>query len=216
MEPTERLLLVGCGILRNEVRLLIAKNRWPVDTLLLDSALHCELDKLSRCLVSALAKNRRRQTVVFYGCCHPLMDHMLDDGRTFRTEGQNCLEMLLGTDVFTEELANGAFFLLEEWARRWEHILSRSFGTKNVDVIREIFRIDRKYLLCVRTPCSRPFSVEAEHAGQYVGLPIRWMDATLDHLELVLGRAIARRLGSGPPLLETPPRVRRSERGRGE
>ena len=34
-----RLLLLGCGILRKETRLLIEKNRWPMDTMFLDSAL---------------------------------------------------------------------------------------------------------------------------------------------------------------------------------
>lgn len=189
-----RLLLMGCGILKNEVRYLINKNSWPVDTVFFDSALHCELNKLSHCLTTGLARHAGREIVVFYGTCHPLMDRLLEEAHTFRTEGQNCVDMLLGNELFTRELLDGAFFLLEEWARRWEYIVTKTFGTKNWEVIREMFGGDRKYLLCLRTPCSGDFSREAEEAGRLVGLPLRWMDAGLDHLETVLAAAITRKL----------------------
>lgn len=193
-----RLLLMGCGILQHEVRFLIAKNNWPVDTLFFDSALHCEFDKLAHRLTTGLARHADRELVVFYGSCHPLMDRMLAEAHTFRTEGQNCVDMLLGNALFTRELLQGGFFLLEEWARRWEYIVTKSFGTKNWEVIREMFGGDRKYLLCLRTPCSGDFSAEAEEAGRLVGLPLRWMDVGLDHLEAVLLAAITRKLQERP------------------
>jgi len=189
------MLLLGCGVLRREIRFLIEKNAWPLDTYFLDSALHCELDKLSASLTAALERHRGRDIIVFYGCCHPLMEQMLALAGASRTEGQNCADMLLGNARFSEELANGAFFLLEEWARRWRYIVTRSFGTANIEIVREIFQGDRKYLLCVRTPCSGDFAAEAERAGELVGLPIRWADTTLDNLEAVLQQAILQRAG---------------------
>jgi len=189
------MLLLGCGVLRREIDFLIEKNAWPLDTFFLDSALHCELDKLSASLTAALEEYRGREIVVFYGCCHPLMEQMLAQAGAIRTEGQNCVDMLLGHERFSEELERGAFFLLEEWARRWRSIVTKSCGTTNVDIIREIFQVDRRYLLCVRTPCSRDFTAEAETAGALVGLPIRWTDTTLDNLEAVLHEAIIRRAG---------------------
>ncbi len=188
-----RLLLMGCGILKKEVCYLIDKNNWPVDTMFFDSALHCEFDKLSRCLTTELSRHAERDVVVFYGACHPLMERMLAEAHTFRAEGQNCVDMLIGNELFTRELLAGAFFLMEEWSRRWESILSKTFGTQNWEVIREIFGDDRKYLLCLRTPCSGDFSREAEEAGRLVGLPLRWMDVELDHLEAVLAEAINRK-----------------------
>ncbi|MBA4384629.1 MAG: hypothetical protein C0410_07825 [Anaerolinea sp.] len=189
----KNLLLVGCGILRKEVKLLIAKNRWPVDTIFFDSALHIDFGKLSTCLTSDLKIFRDREVIVFYGCCHPLMDTILDDAKTFRTTGQNCVDMLLGNELFTEELTSGAFFLLEEWAQRWDHIIAETFGD-SPKVTREIFQMDRKYLLGIRTPCSSDFKDEAEDAARKVGLPLRWVDVSLDHLESVLQATIARKL----------------------
>ena len=188
-----KLLLLGCGILKKEVNFLIARNNWPLKTLFLDSALHVDFDRLAGALTHALARHRNEETIVFYGACHPLMDRMLADARTFSVRGQNCCEMLLGPEAFNEELANGAYFLLEEWARRWEHIQTRAFNTTKTEIIREIFQGDRNCLLGLRTPCSADFTAEAEAAASMVGLPLRWRDVSLDHLESVLLEAITRK-----------------------
>lgn len=186
------LLLVGCGILKKEIRHLIQKNSWPLDTHFLDSALHIDFERLSRALSATLKQYAAREPIVFYGACHPLMDSYLETAGTFRTTGQNCVEMLLGSERFTAELEQGAFFLLEEWAHSWERIVTATVGT-NRTVIREIYQGDRSCLLCITTPCSGNFRAEAEQAGALVGLPLRWLDVSLDHLEGVLKQAIERK-----------------------
>ncbi|GAM10798.1 hypothetical protein OR1_03095 [Geobacter sp. OR-1] len=191
----DRLLLLGCGILKKEVDFLIARNNWPMETLFLDSALHVDFDSLAKALTSSLARHREEDVIVLYGTCHPLMEQMLAKAGTFRTCGQNCCEMLLGNDLFSSELANGAYFLLEDWARRWDQILTKTFNTKNLELISDIFQGDRKYLLGIRTPCSGDFTAEAEAAGQTVGMPLHWLDVSLDHLESVLLEAITRKQG---------------------
>jgi hypothetical protein len=186
-------LLLGCGILQKEIRFLSAKNGWELETHFLDSALHIDFNKLSLALTSSLDRHAAREMIIFYGACHPLMEKMLASANTFRTAGQNCVEMLLGPELFTSELEQGAFFLLEEWAHRWEKIVTATFGT-NLEVIREIYQTDRGYLLCVTTPCSGDFRAEAEEAGRLVGLPLRWLDVSLDHLEKVLQETINRKM----------------------
>jgi hypothetical protein len=103
--------------------------------------------------------------------------------------------MLLGPERFTRELEQGAFFLLEEWAHHWEQIVTATFGT-NRKVIREMYQGDRGYLLCVSTPCSGDFSAAAEEAGRLVGLPLRRIEVSLDHLEAVLQEAFNRGMGA--------------------
>lgn len=186
------LLLLGCGILQNEIRFLTEKNGWPLETFFLDSALHIDFDRLSLALTSALNHNAGRDVIVFYGACHPLMEMILDSAGTFRTEGQNCVEMLLGPERFTSELEQGAFFLLEEWARSWERIVTATFGT-NRKAIQEMYQSERSYLLAVTTPCSNEFVAKAEEASRLVGLPLRWTEVSLDHLETVLQEAIDRK-----------------------
>lgn len=187
-------VLVGCGILRKEVEYLIRRNGWPVEPHMLDSALHNYLGRLSRELDDALEATDRagRQTVVFYGCCHPKIDAILERHHTLRTSGQNCIAMLLGHERFTRELELGAYFLLEDWALTWEPMITAAFGS-NQKVIREIFGSSHTYIVALRTPCSGDFTAAAEAAAAFVGLPLEWRDVDLAALEHTLADAIARR-----------------------
>ncbi len=191
--PSKNILLLGCGILQKEIKFLIDKNQWPLDTEFLDSALHVNYEKLAHDLQTGILRNNGRDIVVFYGCCHPRMEKILETAHTFRTEGQNCVEMLLGREKFMEELTKGAFFLLEDWALRWDDAIGNTFGGKP-EVAREIFQLSSRYLLCLRTPCSENFELEAEQVAVKIGLPLRWLDVGLGHLEEVLCQVVERKL----------------------
>lgn len=186
--------LVGCGILHKEVDYLIQRNHWNVETQYLDSALHNYFNKLQDQLDTSLAAEEREghATVVFYGSCHPRMEQMLTQHHTVRTQGQNCIVMLIGYERFMEALEQGAYFLLEDWALTWEPMITEAFG-KNLTVVREIFHSSHKFIVAIRTPCSSDFTAAAEAAARFVDLPLRWMDADLDHLEAVLAEAIERK-----------------------
>ncbi|HEY5556002.1 DUF1638 domain-containing protein [Acetobacterium sp.] len=185
MENTDKLLLVGCGILKNEINYIISKNDWAVDTVFINSSLHVNFKALSKGLTAVLQQYSDRNTVVFYGECHPLMDKILQDHHTFRTPGQNCVEMLLGTERYMEELNNGAFFLFEDWALHWEQTIRKTFGN-NQQMIKDIFHEDRKYILGIKTPCSGEFELQAMDVAKEVDLPLRWNSVSLEHLESVL------------------------------
>jgi hypothetical protein len=194
------MIMVGCGILHKEVDFLVKKNGWNVETQFLASALHNYFDKLYQQLDGALDADEQagRQTVVFYGACHPRINDILDKHHTLRTQGQNCIVMLLGYDKFMDELSQGAYFLLEDWALTWEPMITQCFGN-NLAVIREIFHSSHKYMIAIRTPCSGDFTVAAEKAAAFVDLPLIWLDADLAHLEAVIAEAIARKSGAESP-----------------
>lgn len=188
------LALVGCGILHKEVDYLIAKNGWQVETHWLHSALHNYFDRLHKELDHGLAEQEAagRQTIVFYGACHPRMDQLVSQHHTCRTRGQNCIVMLLGYEKFMAELSLGAYFLLEDWALTWEPMITECFGS-NLAVVREIFHGSHKKMIAIRTPCSGEFTAAAEAAARFVDLPLEWLDVDLAHLEKVLADAIAER-----------------------
>jgi len=186
--------LVGCGILKKEVEYLIARKGWNLETHFLDSALHNYFDRLYSQLDSALGEEERssHRVIVFYGACHPRIDDILNRHHTLRTQGQNCIVMLLGYERFMAELEKGAYFLLEEWANTWQPMITQAFGA-NLAVVREIFHSSHKYMVALRTPCSGDFTAAAEAAARFVDLPLLWMDTDLSHLESVLAEAVARR-----------------------
>lgn len=188
---TEPPLLIGCGILQTEILFLIEKNRWQLDTVFLPSSLHVDFAQLENALRKALALYPDRRKIVFYGTCHPLMASLLGDGPVVRTEGQNCIDMLLGTERFIHELSSGAFFLLDDWAEHWEQVIYPVFGT-NLTAIKALFSSEHRRLLAIRTPCSPDFTAKARTVAEITGLPLEWIDVTLDHLELCLKSALGR------------------------
>ncbi len=196
-EADDRLVLVGCGILHKEVDFLIRKNDWNIATHFLDSALHNYFDQLSERLNEALAEEQSegKNTVVFYGSCHPLMEDYLQKNGTCRTRGQNCVVMLIGYQLFMQELSKGAYFLLEDWALCWEPMITECFGS-NKKVIREIFHSAHKYMLALKTPCSGDFTKAAEQAARFIDLPLQWLDVDLAELEAVMADAIERKLNN--------------------
>lgn len=195
-----RLAVVGCGILRKEVEALVRKNGWDVETRFLQSSLHHYFDRLSAELEAALdaAEREGLAPVVLYGCCHPAMDGILGRHHTLRTRGQNCIVWLLGYERFMEELSRGAFFLLEDWARTWERMITACFGPR-LEVVREIFHGSHRCVVALRTPSSGDFTAEAEAAARLVDLPLEWMDVDLGQLEAVLADALARKRAELPP-----------------
>jgi hypothetical protein len=188
-----KLQLVGCGILKKEINSLIKKNNWAMNTDYLPASLHINLTHLSTALHEGLARHHDEQTIVFYGACHPRMDTMLNDANTLRTLGQNCVAMLLGAEEFNRELANGAFFLLDDWAQHWDAVIFKTFGS-NIEIIRDIFHDHHRYLLALRTEYSDDFSQEATYISAMLGLPVVWRDVTLEHLESVLQETMQRKI----------------------
>ena len=114
------------------------------------------------------------------------------EAQTLRTQGQNCVAMLLGEDEFNRELMNGAFFLLEDWVLRWDKVMLKTFGT-NIDIIRDIFHDQHRYLLALRTPCSEDYSADAMRISEMLALPLQWRDVDLNRLECTLQDAIQRK-----------------------
>lgn len=188
-----KLQLVGCGILKKEINSLIKKNNWLINTDYLPASLHINLKQLSNALEQGLVRHHDEQTIVFYGACHPRMDTLLNNANTLRTLGQNCVAMLLGEAEFNRELANGAFFLLDDWAQHWDAVIFKTFGS-NIEIIRDIFHDQHRYLLSLRTPYSDDFTQEATYISAMLSLPVVWRDVTLEHLESVLQETIQRKM----------------------
>lgn len=198
---TETLQLVGCGIFKAEIEFLCAKNHWSLDTHFLPASLHIDVKALERELTCALDCYATPNTVVFYGACHPLMEQLLDKYQVIRTAGQNCVEMLLGRERFMTELAQGAFFLLDDWVQHWDSVILKTFGN-HPKVIQQIFQQDHRYLLCLNTPCSADFSEKAQAISEQLGLPLKIEQVSLDFLEATLQKLFTQKSCSSYPIFK--------------
>ena len=191
----ETLNLVGCGILKKETQYLIGKHRWPIHTHFVCSALHVDYHRLEGALHKVLQQIPRNAMVV-YGTCHPLMDTILTPFHAHRIVAQNCIELLLGNTVFTSDLQNGAFFLLEDWAVRWDFVTKDVFGRTNNEA-RRILQSAHDHFLCLRTPCSGDFSTQAQTLSERFEIPLKWRDVSLDNLERRLSDLVHQVIGDG-------------------
>jgi hypothetical protein len=198
IKTTGSVALVGCGILKNEISYLINKNKWNVEPHFLSSSLHVDFKQLENALVNRLFQLGKDPKVVFYGTCHPNMNNFMEQGNALRTKGQNCVEILLGRELFDKYLSSGAFFLMEDWALHWKTVMTKAFGDKP-EVIREIFSSEHKYVLALRTVCSSNYETEALKISEEVGLPLQWLDVDLDHLESVLTETIHNTISRDEP-----------------
>ncbi|HCY85703.1 MAG TPA: hypothetical protein DHV36_11260 [Desulfobacteraceae bacterium] len=176
--------IVACGILKREIRHIVEARGWQVDVTFLDSSLHIYLDRLHTVLTKALSRSGNRPALLVYGACHPQMEDILADAGAARPPVQNCVELLLGRKRFSNALSTGAFFLFEDWSKRWETISHSYFGSW--ELMRDVFQDAHTHLLCIRTPCSGDFTADAEVVSQRLGLPLVWMDTGLEHLEKTL------------------------------
>ncbi|RII26451.1 MAG: hypothetical protein CXR30_16350 [Geobacter sp.] len=184
-------LIIGCGILKKEIRCLVEKNGWHVQTKFLPSGLHVDFDRLQSGLEACLQQNAARPAAVFYGACHPSMDQILAAAHVIRTPGQNCVDIYLGHELFSRELEQGAFFLFEDWALHWQEIVG-SVMPGDPEIMRNIFCSAHTYLLAIRTPCSGDFSAEAKIVSDMTSLELRWIDVGLEHLEANLATTLER------------------------
>jgi len=183
--------LIGCGILEKEIRCLADRNGWPLRTTFLPSGLHVDFARLENGLGKCLRQHEDEPLLVFYGACHPRMDQILHAAHALRTQGQNCVDIYLGHEMFCRELEQGAFFLFEDWALHWKEIVG-GVMPGNPEIMRSIFRSAHKYLLAIRTPCSGDFRAEAEAVSRMTTLELRWVDVGLEHLEANLAGVLAR------------------------
>jgi hypothetical protein len=194
---SEAELIIGCGILKKEIRYLAEKNGWHQRMIFLPSGLHVDFKKLQTGLEKCLQQHSREPAVLFYGACHPRMDQILDAAHVTRTPGQNCVDIYLGHETFCRELEQGAFFLFEDWARHWKEIVG-AVMPGDPEIMRSIFRGAHTYLLAIRTPCSGDFSAEAEAISDMTSLELRWIDAGLEHLEANLAATLVRAKAGTP------------------
>jgi len=190
-------LIIGCGILKKEIRYLAEKNGWHQGMTFLPSGLHVDFEKLRNSVEKCLQLHAGEPAIVFYGACHPRMDQILNDAHVIRTPGQNCVDIYLGHETFCRELEQGAFFLFEEWALHWKEIVG-AVMPGDPEIMRSIFRGAHTYLLAIRTPCSEDFSAEAEAISAMTSLELRWIDAGLEYLEANLAATLGRAKAGTP------------------
>ena len=171
------------GILEKEIRYLAKKNNWSQHLIFLPSGLHVDFDQLRKSLEKCLPQYEEKPGAIFYGTCHPCMDEILAGTQCSRTPGQNCVDIYLGHDRFSQELQQGAFFLFEGLGFALERDCRQRHARRSGHYAQHLSCSAHKYLLAIRTPCSGDFTAEAQTISDMTSLELRWIDIGLETLE---------------------------------
>ncbi len=117
------MVLISCGIFREELKYLAAEKKADLKVYFLDAALHVNFDKLRSRLIEALDECRKRgeEPALLYGNCHPEMDEIAASYGAGRIDAGNCLEALAGREEIRRLDAEAkTFFLTAGWVNNWE------------------------------------------------------------------------------------------------
>lgn len=129
--------LIGCGIFRNEFRLLPEPLQAAIKPTFMDSMLHMDPPHLDSILSATMDGVKKEDVVLAYGDCCPYMRELASRSGVARTPGINCCEIYLGPERYRQLRKERVFFLMPEWAARWKHIFLTELGLHTRELARD-------------------------------------------------------------------------------
>ncbi len=155
--------------------------------------LHMVPEELARKLTCAVDAELHagRRVIVVYGDCHASMPEMVNRPNVVRTNGINCCELLLGSQRYRKLRAEGAFFMMNDWAMRWQEVFTERLGlseTNATDLMREM----HAKLIYIDTGVTLLPRAELEAMSAYCGLEWEVLTVSLEPLLETITDAVGR------------------------
>jgi len=188
--------LIGCGIFKREFGLLPDRLKDAFEPVFLDSMLHMVPGQLDSVLGSILDFNPERRSVMAFGDCCPHMEELSARPRSARTAGDNCCEIYLGTERYRTFRKERTFFLMPEWAARWEGIFKDALGLKTSVLAREFVRHSMNQAVYIDTGLVPVPMDELAGFSEYTGLDVAIEPTGPAHFAAALDDAL--RIASRP------------------
>ncbi len=178
-----QIVCVACSIFRKEIERLQEQDAFDAEFRYIDSMLHLRPERLREALVECveeeLAKDRR--VLLLFGDCYAHMSGLAKRPGVVRVSGLNCIEILIGKEERRALLKQGAFFLMPEWALRWQEAIG-GIPDLSEESVKEIFREQHTRLVYLDTGVERIPSEALDACSAAIGLPWESMAVRLDHL----------------------------------
>jgi hypothetical protein len=172
-----RHIVIACGVLKKELLAWSERERYQLEFLFLPSSVDLDFNRLQTKLVkslrTAVASRRHGHRFVLYGQCHPMMGELVGQEGGILLPLGNCFELLLGRERYQEHLANGAYFLLPQWAGQWNQIFTTKLGF-NLDAARLFFPEMHNHALYLDTGFSYNPAFNARQFTDFTGLPVKF------------------------------------------
>jgi len=178
--PESQTTWLCCGVLQDEMRALAQEGLIRGRLVFTDSRLHMEPQRLERVLTEHLAAMPGDVVLVFGDCCATMAD--LESGPHIgRIQAINCVEMVVGREMYRSLRRNGAFVLLPEWAGRWREIFARELGLDH-KTAQDLMAESHRELVYLDTDVTPVPAQDLDDCSDYVGLPWRVLETDLQCL----------------------------------
>lgn len=194
------IVAIACSVLKPELTALAEWGLIDFPVRYIDSAYHMRPEALHDHLQEVIQQERQSgyRILVIYGDCSAHMGAVTSGDDIVRVTGVNCGELLLGKQRYKTLVKDGAFFLLPEWAERWDELLMR-FPGMDTELTRHMMRDSNSSLVYVDTGV-RPIPHTALHdCSTFFDLPYSVEKVTLDHLLEVIRNGLERLSAGGKP-----------------
>ncbi|MAA98589.1 MAG: hypothetical protein CMN87_11280 [Stappia sp.] len=177
MFARERVLVIACGALANEVLAIVRANELDhVDLTCLPAKLHNHPDRIPEAVREAIGKARSdyRHILIGYGDCGTggLLDQVLAEEGVERIEGAHCYAFFAGLDVFDAEAEAepGTFYLTDFLARHFETLVIRPLGLDTWPDLRDAYFGHYTRLLYLEQARDPEIEARARAAAERLGL----------------------------------------------
>jgi len=186
--------LIGCGIFKNEFKLLPEALQATIKPAFTDSMLHMEPVRLDGILSAALDDERDDEqdtsTILAFGDCCPYMRELASRKGVARTPGINCCEIYLGQERYRQLRKERVFFLMPEWAARWKHIFLTELGLHTKELARDFMAQSMRRAVYIDTgTVPVPLDPLAEFS-EYTGLAVTVEVVGPEHFTAALKTAL--------------------------
>lgn len=176
-QACERVLVIACGALANEVLAITRANGLDhVDLTCLPASLHNRPDRIPGAVRDAIRKARSdyRHILIGYGDCGTggLLDRVLAEEAVERIEGAHCYAFFSGLEVFDAEAEAepGTFYLTDFLARHFETLVIRPLGLDTWPELRDAYFGHYTRLLYLEQAHDPRIEARARAAAERLGL----------------------------------------------
>ena len=179
----KKIQLIACSIFQAEIQFLIDRHLLEGPVKFIDSMYHMNPAQLEKQLNETLTSNVDEgdvANVLVYGECHAGMNDMSTKG-VHRTNAMNCIELVLGRELYRKLRKEGAFFLLPEWTHRWKQVFSVELGL-NESTAKDFFGEMHKSIIYLDTGIKPVPQHLLHEISDFTGVPVQVMPISLDNL----------------------------------
>lgn len=191
MSVTEPVLGIACGIFMREIQRLVATGQIALPFVFLNSTLHMHPEILNTTLSQAIneALETYEKVILVYGDCHPYMHDGYDKERVIRVSGINCCEVMLGKENYHRLRKQGSFFVLNEWAEKWQELFVEEIGLTEKTAASFMNSMHTNFIYLNTGVSPIPYDV-LEAMSTYFDLPYSVETISLDFLKKALDQAL--------------------------